>query len=244
MSKTAAGLVAYCQAQLGRPYWFGTFGNIAGEALYKAKKAQYPAYYTASDFPAQYGRRVHDCVGLIKGYRWSDGPEAVPAYNARQDVSVSGLYAQCGKRGAVKSLPDVPGVCVFMTNMSHVGVYVGDGYVIEARGHAYGVVKTKLSERGWGLWGMPDWLDYEGAAAAGAAPDPEIAVTAKQLRSGSSGSAVKKLQLLLTGLGHACGGADGDFGPKTRTALTAFQKAAGLAQDGVCGPATWGKLLA
>ena len=164
MSKTASGLVAYCKAQLGLPYWFGTFGQVATASLYQAKKAQYPGYYTASNFPSQYGKRVHDCVGLIKGYRWSATPTSTPVYNASQDVSVSGLYYnQCSKRGSIKSMPKVPGTCVFMTNMSHVGVYIGDGYVIEARGHAYGVVKTKLSGRGWGLWGQPSWLTYDTA---------------------------------------------------------------------------------
>lgn len=159
MSKTASGLVAYCKAQLGLPYWMGTYGQIATAALYKANKARLPAYYTASDFPSQYGKRVHDCVGLIKGYRWSATPTSAPVYNASQDVPVSGLYAQCSKRGAIKSMPKVPGTCVFMSG--HVGVYIGDGYVIEARGHAYGVVKTKLSNRPWTSWGQPSWLTYD-----------------------------------------------------------------------------------
>lgn len=29
MPKTNAGLVAYAKAQLGRPYWWGTFGQTA-----------------------------------------------------------------------------------------------------------------------------------------------------------------------------------------------------------------------
>lgn len=34
----------------------------------------------------------------------------------------------------------------------HIGVYVGNGEVIEAQGTAYGVVKTQLSGRGWTKW--------------------------------------------------------------------------------------------
>ena len=67
MAKTASGLVAYCKAQLGKPYWMGTYGNTASAQLYKDNKARLPSYYTANDFPSQYGQRVHDCVGLIKG---------------------------------------------------------------------------------------------------------------------------------------------------------------------------------
>ena len=32
--KTAKGLVEYAKAQLGLPYWYGTFGNIGTAALY------------------------------------------------------------------------------------------------------------------------------------------------------------------------------------------------------------------
>ena len=37
---TNKGLVAYCQSMLeyGSPYWYGTFGQIASEALYIEKK--------------------------------------------------------------------------------------------------------------------------------------------------------------------------------------------------------------
>jgi peptidoglycan hydrolase-like protein with peptidoglycan-binding domain len=35
---------------------------------------------------------------------------------------------------------------------------------------------------------------------------------------------------------------DGIFGPKTKTAVIEFQQSAGLTQDGIVGPLTWGKL--
>lgn len=41
-----------------------------------------------------------------------------------------------------------------------MGVYVGNGKVIEARGHKYGVVETNLGGRGWKQWGKLDWIDY------------------------------------------------------------------------------------
>lgn len=63
------------------------------------------------------------------------------------------------------------------------------------------------------------------------------------LRNGSEGESVKALQILLDALGYGTGGADGKFGANTQRALKAFQTARGLDHDGVCGPATWGKLL-
>ena len=239
MSKTASGLAEYCRAQLGRPYWFGTYGQTATAQLYYEKKAQYPGYYTAGDFMGQLGQRVHDCVGLVKGYLWSVDPEAAPVYTASRDVNVPMLYDRCTRRGAISGLPELPGVCVFMANLSHVGVYVGDGYVIEARGHAWGVVKTRLADRGWSLWGMPDWIEYGGET-----PEPEpIRAEVRELRRGCGGSPGRKLQILLMGLGYACGGADGDFGAVTEAAVIKYQRDSGLAADGVVGAETWGSLL-
>ncbi len=247
MSKTAAGLAAYCAAQLGRPYWWGTFGNTATAQLYYEKKAQYPGYYTAGDFMGQIGQRVHDCVGLVKGYLWSAGPDSVPVYTPSQDVNVPGLYARCARRGPIGAMPEQPGVCVFMGDMSHVGVYAGGGEVIEARGHAWGVVKTKLRERGWRYWGMPDWIDYgdtaETGAAAPAGKEETVMAEAKLLARGAGGSPVRKLQILLNGLGFDCGEADGVFGARTDAALRAFQKDAGLSPDGVAGARTWTALI-
>jgi cell wall-associated NlpC family hydrolase len=42
---------------------------------------------------------------------------------------------------------------------------------------------------------------------------------------------------------HQYGAVDGDFGPRTRRALVAFQRARGLAPDGMVGAHTWGALV-
>lgn len=156
--KTNLGLVDYCKAQLGFPYWYGTFGQKATQGLLRQKSAQYPSQYKWSDFVEQYGQRVHDCVGLIKGYLWCDSPTSTPIYNANQDKDVSGMLANCSINGNISTMPDEPGVLVFMDG--HVGIYIGNGKVIEARGHLYGVVETKLKERKWTKWGKLDWIDY------------------------------------------------------------------------------------
>ena len=269
--KTGKGLAEYAIAQLGRPYWWGCFGQLADGALYAQKKAQYPAYYTAADFPNQYGQKVHDCCGLIKGYLWCDTPDGSPKYNAAQDVAVEGLYKKCSKSGAIGSIPETPGVCVFMKDMGHVGVYIGNGEVVEAMGHAYGVVKTKLAGRGWAYWGMPEWIEYEDSGAvvppsvgsadsspqggANGTGDPspteaDFKLSFRILKEGCVGEDVRALQLMLRARGYPCGnygpnkdGADGDFGAATKAKLISYQSTAGLAPDGEAGPNTLGALL-
>jgi peptidoglycan hydrolase-like protein with peptidoglycan-binding domain len=57
------------------------------------------------------------------------------------------------------------------------------------------------------------------------------------LKLGTEGEDVKKLQIKL--------GVDpiGKFGPKTETAVKAWQTANGLTPDGIVGPSTWAKLM-
>ena len=256
--KTGHGLAEYAIAQLGRPYWWGCFGQLADGVLYAQKKKQYPGYYTATDFTSQYGQKVHDCVGLIKGYLWCDGPDGSPKYKMAQDVAVEGLYRKCSRKGSITTLPETPGVCVFMANMGHVGVYIGNGEVVEAMGHAYGVVKTKLSGRGWAYWGMPEWIEYgventSSDAAEAAPPSPQgegFALNFRILREGSVGEDVKALQLMLKARGYQCGnygtngdGADGEFGASTKTKLISYQRVNGLEPDGEAGPDTMSALL-
>ena len=253
MSKTGQGLAEYAKAQLGKPYWWGTFGQTASAALLAQKRTQYPGYYTADDFESQFGQKVHDCVGLIKGYRWCDTPDSEPAYKSVQDVAVSGLYMSCPESGSIDTMPDIPGVCVFMRDMSHVGVYVGGGYVVEATGHARGVVKSKLAGRGWGLWGKPGWISYETTATpaqpaqtASQATASALTVTGLPLlRYGDKGECVRSAQMLLIGRGYSCGkcGADGEIGQDTYNAIIAFQRASGLQQDGIIGAQTWARLI-
>ncbi len=255
MSKTNTGLVEYAVAQLGKPYWWGTFGQVASAGLLVQKRTQYPDRYDSygDECKKQYGQKVHDCVGLIKGYLWCDTPDSEPIYKAAQDVAVSGLFMVCPENGSIDTMPELPGVCVFMRDMSHVGVYVGGGYVVEATGHARGVVKTKLAGRGWGLWGKPRWISYEAAATpaqpaqtASQATASSLTVTGLPLlRYGDKGECVRSAQLLLIGRGYSCGrcGADGEIGQDTYNAIIAFQRASGLQQDGIIGAQTWARLI-
>ena len=73
-------------------------------------------------------------------------------------------------------------------------------------------------------------------------PKNEIPPVTQTLRRGSKGTQVKYLQQKLNALGFNVGEVDGSFGSKTLAGVRAFQKANGLAVDGVVGPATRAKL--
>lgn len=162
MNKTNFELVNYAKQQLGRPYWFGTFGQTATEKLLEQKAAQYPKMYTKSRIAKakreHIGKRVHDCMGLIKGYIWSENFDSSPKYKPSEDWSADVAFNKATEKGTIKTIPETPGVLV--RYKGHVGVYIGGGEVIEARGFDYGVVKTKLSERPWSHWYKYTLIQY------------------------------------------------------------------------------------
>lgn len=161
--KSKEYLIEYCKRQVGKPYWYGTFGQKATPNLLDQKRKQYPKFYKANDFPSQFGQRVHDCVGLIKGALWSDTPDSVPMYVISQDVSAKGMYLACAEHGTTDNMPMISGCLVFkgssVANIHHVGVY-SNGHVYEAKGHAYGVVKGVFKPEKWDFWGLCPWIDY------------------------------------------------------------------------------------
>ena len=251
MVKTAQGLVDYAENQLGQAYWWGCFGQTATEELLAYKTKQYPSVYKTqlySDAENQFGMRVFDCVGLIKGYLWSDKYDSEPIYNSLQDVNVVGLYTNCTKTGMLSSMPAEPGVCVFTKSLDHVGVYIGNGKVIESRGHNYGVVCTNITDRFWYFWGKPKWIKYldteqfEEPYYSLSTVDKKFIDKLGQVEIGANGKQVKLLQILLR---QACieTPIDGIFNATLRQSVIEYQTEKKLEIDGICGKNTWASLI-
>lgn len=97
---------------------------------------------------------------LSRIYMWSPSPnEACDVnYDICPDLNADFMLKYCVEKGSISTIPEIPGVLVFMPG--HVGVYIGNGNVIEARGHAYGVVQTRLSNRPWKNWGKCPYMTY------------------------------------------------------------------------------------
>jgi hypothetical protein len=87
-------------------------------------------------------------------------------------------------------------------------------------------------------------LQSEFIAKLGAEPhdtEPQMPAVWPTLRKGSKGSAVERLQKLLTDFGMGLK-VDGDFGSATDAAVRVFQRSAGLKDDGIVGMLTWREL--
>ena len=141
-------------------------------------------------------------------------------------------------------MPEIPGLMLHMDG--HAGIYIGGGQVVEARGFAYGVVRTELTKRPWKHWYKLPGCAYE-VKDPGPGAEKEInpyPEPARNLRRGAVGDGVKWVQWALLRRGYDLGpdGVDGEFGRMTDAAVKAFQKAAGLSVDGIVGAVTRGAM--
>ena len=106
------------------------------------------------------GKRTADCVGLIKGYGWYDAEsgEIKVGSNGMADVTANGMFEAAEIKGTIDTIPDVPGLAVW--HEGHIGIYIGNGEVIEAMNTRRGVTRTRLAGREWTHWLQIPYISY------------------------------------------------------------------------------------
>jgi hypothetical protein len=164
-TKNNMDLAAYAEQafEAGWGYVWGTYGDVLTDSLFSYKLEQYPdGVGSYEDFIRRnwLGGRTADCVGLIKGYGWLDPDTLEIEYgtNGMPDVGADGMYNSAAVSGSMNTMPDVPGIAVWKSG--HIGIYIGNGKVIEAMGTKYGVVKTNLADRSWSAWLEIPYINY------------------------------------------------------------------------------------
>ena len=164
-TKNAADLVTYVTNAWtsGWGYVWGTYGQVLTPELLQYKLTQYPdGVGKYADFIRAnwLGRHTADCVGLIKGYGWLSTYTMTIDYGTHgmPDIGANEMFYNATRRGGIETMPDMPGLAVWKSG--HIGVYIGNGEVIEAMGTKYGVVKTQLEGRGWTHWLEIPYINY------------------------------------------------------------------------------------
>lgn len=214
-------------------YIWGASGQLWTEAKQKAAK---------NEMAIKYGDRwighvVADCSGL---FSWAFNKLGSYMYHGSNTMwnkyCVQKGQLKNGKRTDGEELK--PGTAVFVYHVdedkrTHVGLYVGNGQVIEAASTQQGVIASKITNKKWVEWGELKYVNYG---------TKEPVEEQRLIRYGCKGDDVKWVQQKLTEAGYLCGPVDGIFGKKTLSAVKNFQGSRGLKPDGIVGPLTRAKL--
>ena len=136
-------------------YVWGTYGTVLTQKGFESLCEADPTHVGKYEEFIQenwIGRRTADCVGLIKAYMWynPDIQDIQYGYNSYEDCGANAMYKASTESGPIEEMPDIPGLGVW--KHGHVGVYVGDGIIVQAMGTKYGLVKTYVEYSTFTNW--------------------------------------------------------------------------------------------
>lgn len=144
-------------------YVWGSHGNVLTANELKRLEKTFGSHVTDKEEYIKshwLGRRTSDCVGLIKGYGWYDETSGTIKYgtNDMKDVTADGMFNAAVEKGPISTMPNIPGIAVW--HQGHIGVYIGNGYVIHAANTYDGVIKTPITSSGWTHWLKVPYINY------------------------------------------------------------------------------------
>lgn len=150
-------------ADKGWGYVWGTYGTVLSPDFLESKIIQYPDEVGGKeDFIREnwLGKRTADCVGLIKGYSWYDTASqmTILVSNGMPDIGADTMYENATEKGTIDTIPEIPGLAVWKEG--HIGVYIGEGEVVEAYRTTSGVIRSELANGGWTHWLKIPYINY------------------------------------------------------------------------------------
>lgn len=236
-------------SQVGSPYVYGATGKPCTPGERQARLMQYPMQSAniKAACPRLSGRQ-NSCLGCPhQGQMCYDCAQFVKKAFEQVDIQLpSGASSQwlCkawSKKGAYTQEAKKK-LCVLFKKsddpdhpMSHVGLSLGDGRVVDARNHARGVVISDIDTYPWTHYARVDLRELapkikKEEEKENMQEDKGQIMPPAEILPGDSGEAVLALQRLLMDKGFPLAryGADGKFGKETKSALNEAQKALGL----------------
>ena len=148
-----ADFIAYLKSRVGDLYVWGAQGQSDITEAWIRRMSQSTTTGNAAvklwQSRVKFGKddlRAFDCSGLVMYYL-----KDLKGY-LKTDTTADGLYRMSTK---ITRAQLQPGDLVFRRNAIkayHVGVYIGEGQVVEAQGSAYGVVLRSIDASGTGYW--------------------------------------------------------------------------------------------
>lgn len=241
MALTGQGLASFALSKLGTPYVYGAKGANGKftETKLNFLARNYPSVFTKNYIAKArkfIGKVCCDCSGLVS---WYTGKE----------IGSAQLYQTAKTRTRINK-NDLSGIPVgaVLWKEGHVGVYVGNGYLVEEMGIDYGCVKTKVKDRTFTHYLTFSYMTYntkkkETTKTTVVVKKNPYRKPTKQVKFGDTGESVKWVQYELNEAGYKIA-IDGIFGTATLSAVRKFQKSCKITVNGLVGTKTTAKLAA
>lgn len=161
----ASALLAHAQNVLesGAGYIYGASGQTSTADFRHGRMQLYPEHEQLIRRwgEAWDGLPVYDCIGLLKAFAREREVASI-----RVDVNTTGAWETwVSDWGVLEGAALTPGMVLFRIEGSrmlvkHVGVYMGSGRVIHARGTRWGVVEDELPNV-FTHWAQLHWITYD-----------------------------------------------------------------------------------
>lgn len=132
---TAHALVVFAKSKVGTPYVYGAKGDVLTQAQINTWAGLYPSVFTVNYIAKAkkfIGKRCVDCSGLIS---WITGIQR----------NSSGYRNSASKVVTIDKLDETM-IGWGLWRSGHIGVYIGNGKLVEAKGINYGTVISNVDD--------------------------------------------------------------------------------------------------
>ena len=87
-----------------------------------------------------------------------DSHEVEYGTNGMPDIGADTMYENATEKGTIDTIPEIPGLAVW--HEGHIGIYIGNGEVVQAANTKAGVIRNKLEDTAWTHWLKIPYINY------------------------------------------------------------------------------------
>jgi hypothetical protein len=159
----ASALTAFALETVGGGYIYGASGQTCTINFRYGRASIYP---DMSELILGLGRQwdgrpVYDCIGLVKAFAARESVDT--SLLTRNEITTKSAFRLwVSESGSIIGATLQPGMLLFRLEGDspvHVGIYVGDGRVVHARGTRWGVVEEAVPAA-FTHWALLKWIYY------------------------------------------------------------------------------------
>ena len=162
--KTVDEFIANAKQLIGHPYIYGgnySSSDIVDRSHLLSVKKQYPKEMTTA--------KITSLIANFNGQIGCDCSGTITHSLGLPKIRSANLWEECTKKGLIANIPNIPGLIVY--RIGHIGIYLGNGDVLENGSTQYGCKITNIHDpitgKAWTGYGYLDkYIEYSDAVVS------------------------------------------------------------------------------